>query len=178
MKPSDGRYQTAIRQSRVKVLSPVITNVREVDSFHLLEDRMWYTVMERYISLSRGLSPWYDIERKLQELGRARIYHWIKTCLCGQVRPKCVRVCVSKHRRLHRRQERSRRREVVGNNKLKRRGVAEYIRAVGLTHSRGVIGVTPYESRSEGHSKGLALVCKVKGTHSPVPELETLWKRN
>jgi hypothetical protein len=175
MKPSDGRYQTA---TQVKVLSPVIINVREVDSFHLLEDRMRYTVMERYITLFRGLSPWYDIERKLQELGRARIYHRIRTCFCGQVRPKCVRVCVSKHRRLHRRKEQSWRREVVDNDKLKRRGVAEYILAVGLTHSRGVIGVTPYESRNEGHSKGLALVCKVKGTHRPVPELETLWKRN
>ncbi len=70
VKPSDGRYQTA---TQVKVLSPAIYKVREVDSFHLLEGRTSRTVVARYGLLSRGLSPWYGIERKQQELGRARI---------------------------------------------------------------------------------------------------------
>ena len=67
MKPGIGRYQTA---TQVKVLSPVITNIKEVDSVHLLEDSRIYrdTVSDK--SLFRGLSPWYNIARKLRELGR------------------------------------------------------------------------------------------------------------
>jgi hypothetical protein len=68
VKPTGRRYQTA---TRVKVLSPVIINVKEVDSFHLLEDSMIYHVMVRDRLLFRGLRPWYDIARKLQELGRS-----------------------------------------------------------------------------------------------------------
>ena len=67
MKPGIGRYQTA---TQVKVLSPVITNIKEVDSVHLLEDSMIYRDMVSDKSLFRGLSPWYDIARRLQELGR------------------------------------------------------------------------------------------------------------
>jgi hypothetical protein len=54
----------------VKVLSPVNSNVKEVDSFHLLEDRMIYFVLVRDKLLFRGLSPWHDAEWRLQELGR------------------------------------------------------------------------------------------------------------
>ena len=61
---------------------------------------------------------------------------------------------------------------------MKRQGYTEDIKAVGLTHSRGVVGVMPYESKSEGYLKGLALVCKGKGTHSPDAEKGKLWKRN
>jgi hypothetical protein len=123
MKPSDGRYQTA---TQVKVLSPVMNNVREVDGFHLPEDSMLYTDKARYVSLSRGLSPWYDIEWKLQELGRPDMFpmKWVST------------------------------------NDLKRGGCGGDISGVGLTHSRGVVGAMPYEFSSDGHSKGLALVCK------------------
>lgn len=70
MKPANGRYQTA---TQVKVISPEIFNVGEVDSVHFLEDSMIYFTMVRGISLSRGLRPWYGIGWKLQELGRACI---------------------------------------------------------------------------------------------------------
>ena len=63
----------------MKVLSPVNSNVKEVDSFHLLEDSMIYFVMVRDRLLFRGLSPWYDIERELQELGRScKLYNLVK----------------------------------------------------------------------------------------------------
>ena len=67
MKPLKGRYQTA---TQVKVLSPVIINIKEADSVHLLEGNKKGFDMVRNSSLFRGLRPWYDIERKLQELGR------------------------------------------------------------------------------------------------------------
>ena len=70
MKPTGRRYQTA---TKVKVLSPVISNIKEVDSFHLLEDSMIYLVKVRDKLLFRGLRPWYDIARKLQELGRSNL---------------------------------------------------------------------------------------------------------
>lgn len=71
MKPPDGKYQTA---TKVNVLSPEIFNVREVDSFHLLEDSKICVDMVRCKFLSRGLRQWYGIERKLQELGRACLF--------------------------------------------------------------------------------------------------------
>ena len=71
MKPTVGRYQTA---TRVKVLSPVIIDIKEVDSFHGLEDRMICIVMVRYGLLFRGLRPWYDIGWNLQELGRTMLF--------------------------------------------------------------------------------------------------------
>ena len=71
MKPTDGRYQTA---TQVKVFSLEIINVREVDSVHLLEDSMIHFDKARDVLLSRGLRPWYGIERKLQELGRACLF--------------------------------------------------------------------------------------------------------
>jgi len=70
VKPTGRRYQTA---TKVKVLSPVISNIKEVDSFHLLEDSMIYLVKVRDKLLFRGLRPWYDIARKLQELGRSNL---------------------------------------------------------------------------------------------------------
>jgi len=54
----------------MKVLSPEIINVEEVDSFHLLEDCMICIVMVRYRVLLRGLSPWQDTAWRHQELGR------------------------------------------------------------------------------------------------------------
>ena len=56
--------------TQVKVLSPVIINVKEVDSFHVLEDNMIYFVKVRDRLLFRGLRPRYDMARQLQELGR------------------------------------------------------------------------------------------------------------
>ncbi len=55
----------------------------------------------------------------------------------------------------------------VSANNLKKRGCRDGLSGVGLTHSRGIVGVIPYASGSEGHSKGLALVCRGKGTRNP-----------
>lgn len=71
MKPPEGMYQTA---TKVKVLSPEITNIEEADSFHELEGSMSYTAMARSSSLFRGLRPWYGTERKLSEPGRPVLF--------------------------------------------------------------------------------------------------------
>ncbi len=70
MKPADGRYQTEIR-ARVKVLSLENLNFERVDNVHLLEGSMANAAMVRYMPPFRGLSPWYGIEWRSQELGRA-----------------------------------------------------------------------------------------------------------
>ena len=129
MKPTVGRYQTEIR-IRVKVLSLEKFNIKRADSVHVLEGRISYSVRVRDNLSLRGLSHWYGIARKSQELGRA----WIIS-----------------HR------------GIVANNP-KRRGRSEDMQAVGLTHSRGVIGVMPDESLIR-HSKGLAILCKGEGKH-------------
>jgi len=67
MEPPEGMCQTA---TKVKVLSPEITNIEEADSVHELEGSMSYTAMARYNLLFRGLRPWYGTERKLSEPGR------------------------------------------------------------------------------------------------------------
>jgi hypothetical protein len=133
MKPADGSYQTEIR-FRVKVLSLETINIEGADSLHILEGRMIYTDMVRFKLSLRGLSPWYGIEWKLQELGRA---------------------CISSFRR------------IVANNP-ERRGSSENMQAVGLTHSRGVIGVMPDEPEKR-HSKGLAILRKGKEKHYQIP---------
>lgn len=79
----EGRYQTA---TRVKVLSPVIYNIKEVDSFHMLEDSTICIDKAKDRLLFRGLSPWYDIEWKLQELGRALTFFVKNRTKYGQVR--------------------------------------------------------------------------------------------
>ena len=86
VKPTLGRYQTA---TQVKVLSPVITNVIEVDSFHVLEDTMIYFVLVRDRLLYRGLSPWYDIEWNLQELGRPSLFPEIRIFATNQEKREC-----------------------------------------------------------------------------------------
>jgi len=67
VKPVEGMHQTA---TQVKVLSPVIINVKEVDSFHMLEDNTIHNDRVRYGLLFRGLRPRYDTVRIQQELGR------------------------------------------------------------------------------------------------------------
>ena len=67
------------------------------------------------------------------------------------------------------------RKQIPGNN-LKRRGFRDDCTGVGLIHSRGVAGVMPCEDMI--HSKGLALVCKGKGKHVPIIELEDTCKQN
>jgi len=61
----------------VNVLSPVIYNVKEADSFHVLEGKMICIVKVRYGLLLRGLRQWHDVTRKLQELGRPCMLHAI-----------------------------------------------------------------------------------------------------
>jgi hypothetical protein len=67
MKPLEGKYQTA---TQVKGLSLVILDIKEADSVHILEGSKKSFDMVRSYSLFRGLRPWYDIGRRLQELGR------------------------------------------------------------------------------------------------------------
>jgi len=141
MKPLEGRYQTA---TKVKGVSPEKTSVREVDGLLAPENKMGYTVKARYVSLSRGRRPRYDIEWNLWELGRS-----------GQF-PQ----------------------ERIFADNLKKRGSGDDCSEVGLTHSRGVVGVMSYESESEGYSKGLALICKGKEKHRRNTEKEELWKQN
>lgn len=74
MKPGVGRHQAA---TKVNVLSPVIFNVKEADSFHVLEGNMIYIVKVRYGLLLRGLRQWHDVTGKLQELGRPCMFHTI-----------------------------------------------------------------------------------------------------
>lgn len=71
MEPPEGMYQTA---TKVKVLSPEITNIEEADSVHKLEGSMSCTAMARYSVLFRGLRPWYGTERKLSEPGRPVLF--------------------------------------------------------------------------------------------------------
>jgi hypothetical protein len=52
MKPLEGSSQTA---TQVKVLSPVIFNVIEADSFHVLEGNKRSFIMVRSSFLYRGL---------------------------------------------------------------------------------------------------------------------------
>lgn len=174
MKPSDGRYQTA---TQVNVLSLVITGFGEVESLHLLENSKICIVKASNRFFSRGLSQWYGIEWKLQELGRALLLSGQNTHCYGQVRDnKSELILVIKvSPELALRNERPTR---VSDDELKTRGFAEGIKAVGLIHIRGVVQVTLGESAIGGHSKGLALICKGKEKHSLITEFGELWKRN
>ena len=172
MKPTIGKYQTA---TQVKVLSPETSNIGEADSFHPLEGNMIYLGMARDKLLSRGLSPWYDIEWRLQELGRALTFFVLNPHFYGHVRDNesgLIGVHTSPILAL-----RKKRYSKVGDDGLKRQRFSEDVKAVGLTHSRGVTGVMPCEG-DISHSKGLALICKGKETHSLNLDLEELWKQN
>ena len=68
MKPLEGSSQTA---TQVKVLSPVIFNVIEADGLRTSEGNKRGFTMVRAFFLFRGLSPRYDYEWKLRELGRS-----------------------------------------------------------------------------------------------------------
>ena len=69
MKPQDRKRQTA---TQVKVLSPVIILIIEADGFHFPEGNKMDFEMVRNLSLYRGLSPQYGVERKSQKLGRSK----------------------------------------------------------------------------------------------------------
>lgn len=94
---------------------------------------MEYNDRVSYSTLSRGLSPWYDTERKLRELGIS-----IQFPVGG-----------------------------ISADNLKRRGCRDDGMEVGRTRSRGVVGVIPYVSRSEGYSKGFAFMRSDLGHHIP-----------
>lgn len=71
MKLIEGTYQAA---TQVKVLSPVIWNIIEVDVFAQTEDNMKDGDMVSHHSLYRGLSPWHDMKWILRELGRSSVF--------------------------------------------------------------------------------------------------------
>jgi hypothetical protein len=75
MKPQDRNYQAA---TQVKVLSPVISHVREAESFHLLKGNKMNFVMVKNLSLSRGLSPQRGSECNSQKLGRSKQFSRVR----------------------------------------------------------------------------------------------------
>lgn len=68
LKPVERTCQTA---TQVKVLSPEIFNITEVDVFHCAEDCMKNSAKVSCYSLCRGLSPWYGMRWILCKLGRS-----------------------------------------------------------------------------------------------------------
>ena len=62
----------------------------------------------------------------------------------------------------------------ISADNLKKRGGRDDCMEVGLTHSRGVVGVTSYVSGNDGYSKGLATMRRGKGKHRPYTEKENL----
>jgi len=66
----------------------------------------------------------------------------------------------------------------ISADNLKKRGGRDDCMEVGLTHSRGVVGVTSYVPERKGDLKGLASVRSGSGQHSLYAEREELWKRN
>lgn len=71
VKPVEGTEQAA---TQVKVLSPEIVNIVEVDVLHRAEDSMSSDVMVSGYSLYRGQSPWHVLRWKLSELGRSSVF--------------------------------------------------------------------------------------------------------
>lgn len=71
VKPVEGTEQAA---TQVKVLSPEIFNIVEVDVLHYAEDSMKGDAMVSRHSLYRGLSPWHVLRWKLSELGRSSVF--------------------------------------------------------------------------------------------------------
>ena len=71
MKPVEATYQAA---TQVKVLSPAIANIIEVDVLYYAEDSMKDDNMVSHHSLYRGLSPWHDMRWNLCKLGRSSVF--------------------------------------------------------------------------------------------------------
>ena len=71
VKPMEGTYQAA---TQVKVLSPEIFNIIEVDVFHCAEDSMKDDAKVSHHSLYRGPSPWHDMRWSLRKLGRSLVF--------------------------------------------------------------------------------------------------------
>ena len=75
VKPMEGTEQAA---TQVKVLSPEIVNIVEVDVLRYAEDSMKGDAMVSRHSLYRGLSPWHVLRWKLSELGRSSVFLWMR----------------------------------------------------------------------------------------------------
>jgi len=71
VKPIEATYQAA---TQVKVLSPEISNIIEVDVLLSTENSMKDGVMVSHHSLYRGLSPWHAMRWTLSELGRSSVF--------------------------------------------------------------------------------------------------------
>ena len=71
VKPMGGTYQAA---TQVKVLSPEMNNIVEVDVFHCTEDSMKSDEMVSCSLFYRGRRPWHDMKWKLCELGRSSVF--------------------------------------------------------------------------------------------------------
>lgn len=76
MKPQEGRGQTA---TQVKVLSPVIFNVKEADSVHILEgSKSRFQYGKKLFSLSGSKSAVWSQLRIYRNLGDP-VTFWIKS---------------------------------------------------------------------------------------------------
>ena len=71
VKPMGGIDQAA---TQVKVLSPEMYDIIEVDVLHETEDSMKDSAMVSCPSLYRGWRPWHDLRWKLGELGRSSVF--------------------------------------------------------------------------------------------------------
>ena len=71
VKPIEGTYQAA---TQVKVLSPVMFNAVEADTFHCSGKLHDDGAMVSHLSLYRGLSPRHDMRWKISELGRSLVF--------------------------------------------------------------------------------------------------------
>lgn len=71
MKPVEVTYQAT---TQVKVLSPEIVNIIEVDVVHCTEDSMKGDAMVSHHSLYRDQSPWHDMRWSLSKLGRSSVF--------------------------------------------------------------------------------------------------------
>ncbi len=60
--------------TKVKVLSHEITDVVEVDTVHLVEDRMKNNAKARYYSLYRDRRPYHVLRWNLRKLGRSAVF--------------------------------------------------------------------------------------------------------
>jgi hypothetical protein len=60
--------------TKVKVLSHEITDIVEVDTVHLVEDRMRNNVKVRYYSLYRDRRPYHVLRWNLRKLGRSTVF--------------------------------------------------------------------------------------------------------
>ena len=71
VKPIEVTYQAA---TQVKVLSPEIRHIIEVDVLHRSEDSMNGDAMVSHHSLYRGRSPWHVMRWSLRKLGRSSVF--------------------------------------------------------------------------------------------------------